>query len=253
MTLEIETYAADLCRAAEADGISLRLFGSCAISIKCAQYCEIFNRCKRRPKDIDAVVRRTDRNRLRSMLLARGWEENLELTAQTDGNQLRFRDPKSNLPLDVCVDTLRFSQTLDVRKRIELDSPTLPVADLLLSKLQIRDLTISDLSDLIALLYAVPPNDSDANSIDLCRIVDVTRHSWRWYTSVMLSLQTVDQALGNSPCDLTHADQRLVGLRLKIIENRMVEAPKTLPWKMRSIIGQSLPWYDKVEIDSASL
>src|SRR6266568_5524191 len=134
----------------------MRLFGSCAIRIKCGQRSDILDRCKRRPKDIDCVIPRTDRNRFSELLSARGWEENVELTFQTDGYRLEFRNPDLNLTLDVSVDEIRFAQTLDVTRRITLDSPTLPTEDLLLTKLQIPELTPSDFIDIIALIDTFP-------------------------------------------------------------------------------------------------
>src|ERR1700733_5401353 len=120
MANRIEAYATELCREAEGHNIPLRLFGSCAIRIKCRDYSDILDRCNRYPKDIDCVIPRACRKALRAMLLSSGWRENVELTAQTDGNQIQLSHSAHNLVLDVCVDALRFAQTLDVRKRIEV-------------------------------------------------------------------------------------------------------------------------------------
>lgn len=247
---EIETYAVELCESAEAEGISLRLFGSCAIRIKCAQQSDILDRCNRHPKDIDCVIRHADRNRLRTMLLASGWQEKVELTAQTDGSRLEFRLLEPNVVLDVSVDVLRFAQTLDVRKRIELERPTLPAADLLLTKLQIPELTRSDFIDMIALIYAVPLGDADDRGINLHRIVDVTSRSWRWYKSVTVSLLAMDRELSASLCDLSESDRGVTRSRLRLIEKRILGARKTWWWKARSLIGEVLPWHDRVETNS---
>lgn len=249
MANELETYAVKLCDSAKAEGISLRLFGSCAIRIKCGKFSEIFDRCNRHPKDIDCVVRRKDRSRLQSMLLAQGWQESVELTAQTDGSRLQFRAPE-RIVLDVSVDVLRFAQTLDVTKRFELDSPTLPAADLLLSKLQIQDLTSFDLIDMIVLLYAIPPSDDNIDVIDLSRIAEITSRSWGWYKSVTKSLLAIDQALGKPICDLSESDRKLIRSRASLVERRILGAPKSLWWKARSLIGEALPWHNKVEVSS---
>lgn len=246
MADEIEKYAVSLYSLSEAEGIPLRLFGSCAIRIKCAKHADILDQCNRHPKDIDCVIRRASRNRLRAVLLARGWQENVELTAQNDGRRLQFKCSNQNIILDVSVDVLRFAQTLDVRKGFELDGPTLPAADLLLSKLQIRNLTPSDLIDMIALLHAVPIDSADG--IEVQRIVEITSRSWRWYKSVMVSFPAINRALAEPICNISKSDRDLVGSRLRLLESRIFSAPKTIWWKVRSFFGEMLPWYDSVEV-----
>ena len=247
MANAIETYALRLCELADAERISMRLFGSCAIRIQCGKNSEIFDLCKRYPKDIDCVIPKQDRNGLRELLSGNGWRENVELTAQMDGSRLEFHHSDPNLVLDVSVDVLRFSQTLDVRNRFSLAKPTLPAADLLLSKLQIKDLTPSDIIDTVVLLCSLALGENPARELEVNRVVDITANSWRWYKAVRSSFAAIEKALDGQVCDLTEANQVLVGSRLKLIGSQIADVPKTLTWKMRSLIGEILPWYDSVE------
>lgn len=244
----IQEEALRLFDLAESEGITLRFFGSSAIRLKCAKYSALLDRADRQPKDIDCVVPRHHMRQLRSLLLSTGWIENAEITAQTDGYRLEFVNSSNKTKLDVCVDVLRFCQTLDVRKRIILDKPTLSATDLLLSKLQIRNLTRFDLIDILVLVYASPLGQDTANAIDIDQIVELTSKSWRWYKSIKTSLLFIQQQEYVSSFDLTDTAGSVIKSRLSLIDKRVLNAPKTLFWHLRSVVGGFMPWHDLVEV-----
>jgi hypothetical protein len=62
-------------------GIVFRLFGSCAVFLKCTPRFAILEKNKRVIKDIDAVVSRRSLYDLRKLMLNQGWRELIELTA----------------------------------------------------------------------------------------------------------------------------------------------------------------------------
>jgi len=54
--------------------------------------------------------------------------------------------------VDVFLDKFRMEQSLDFRQRLRLDDVTIPITDLLLTKLQIVELNEKDLKDIVAIL-----------------------------------------------------------------------------------------------------
>ena len=180
------TLAKDLCELSRDAGLSLRLFGSCAIFIKCEHNIHIFQAHKRYPKDIDGVILEQDRGQLRKLLVENGWHEDIELAAQTDGKRLTFY--LNNNTLDICIDKLQFAQTLNIKNRILIDYPTLPAADLLLTKLQIQHLTRNDIIDIYVLLVSLMIVKGDETEININRITSLTSSSWRWYQAVVSSI-----------------------------------------------------------------
>ena len=58
------------------------------------------------------------------------------------------------------MDELVMAHTLSYRDRLELSAPTLPVTDLLLSKLQVHEMTANDLIDMTILLLEHETSDS---------------------------------------------------------------------------------------------
>lgn len=247
---QIETHARALCQLAEAEQLTVRLFGSCAIRIKCGDNAEIFDRCERQPKDIDCVIPNRDVKGLRSLLKANAWREDVELTAQTDGNRLRFTHRDHKIVLDVSVDVLHFAQKLDVTERLPLDKPTLPAADLLLSKLQIRELTAADVIDVVGLLYSVPLGDDPSHELEVGRLIQITTLSWRWYKAVQSAFTVIATTLKTPLCGLDPSARALVGSRITLIEHEIARAPKGFLWKARAKFGDMLPWYDNVEVSS---
>jgi hypothetical protein len=73
--------------------------------------------------------------------------------------------------VDVLVDRFAMCHRLDLRDRLALDTRTLPLADLLLSKLQVVERNEKDLKDLVALLADHDLDGEDA--VDTARILAV--------------------------------------------------------------------------------
>jgi hypothetical protein len=164
--------------------------------------------------------------------------------------QLFFDHPEAGHSVDVIVDRLVMCHTLELRGRLELDAPTLPAADLLLSKLQVVRLNEKDAIDIIVLLSAIPLADADRDAISTPRIVSVTSRNWGWWRTVVGNLATLREfiaegragAFGLGPDALATAADRLGKLQRMI-----VDAPKTARWRLRATVGERVRWYDEPE------
>jgi hypothetical protein len=96
-------------------------------------------------------------------------------------------------PVDVLLDRFVMAHELDLRKSLEPGELTLPLADLLLTKLQVVNLNRKDVVDLLALLldHAFEPGE-----IELARILEVTRSDWGFEHTIDRNLATVRQRIG---------------------------------------------------------
>jgi hypothetical protein len=148
--------AADLVTQLETRDITFRLFGSCAVWLLCDRARSMLRDLERLPKDIDGVVPSSFVAQTIRVLSEEGWRHDEGMRAWSENTRLRFSHPTKSLVLDVCVDKLRFAQTLDVRGRLHLHPRCLTQTDVLLSKLQIVKTTRNDLIDISALLGVVP-------------------------------------------------------------------------------------------------
>ena len=81
-----------------------------------------------------------------------GYVENREVFIASEGGRGIFDNLSSRVHLDVFFDRLEFCHVIDVRNRIEYDVRTLPLAELLLGKLQIMQINAKDVLDASILL-----------------------------------------------------------------------------------------------------
>jgi hypothetical protein len=138
--------------------------------------------------------------------------------------------------LDVAVDQLEFNQALDVRDRLEIDWPTIPVTDLLLSKFQIAQPSPTDLIDIAALVERFDVRQSDECSVSLDRITRICGKSWRWYVATRSACEKLYSDLG-SIVILTAQQEKEISAKARSISAAIDEVPKSLGWKVGSFIG----------------
>jgi hypothetical protein len=141
--------------------------------------------------------------------------------------------------------------------RLGMSTPTLPVAELLLSKLQIVKINKKDVLDALILLAEHPLGQDDGevdsnhglSAISLPRILSFTSNDWGWWRTVTGNLDVLDTYLDT---DFTEADVDIGGERPVRFEPRaqvaglraaINEAPKSTRWKLRSAVGERQQWY----------
>lgn len=227
-------------------GVTVRIFGSCAVVIKCQTRTDLLRLNNRVPKDVDVVVGTAERTILRRNLIQHCWNEDIALTALTDGCRMRFVG-RSNVVLDVAAGQLRFNQTLDLERRLNLDSPTISTADLLLSKLQINEPTLEDYVDLFALLTVFELGEEEDKTISKRRIDTTCSNSWRWYHAADLRLSEIADGLCTKRIRISD-EQAMVGAeRAEAIRQLIRQSRKSIWWKLRRVVGDRLESIDRVE------
>src|SRR5207249_2848129 len=105
----------------------------------------------------------------------------LALSHEYGLQRLIYYAPPDRTKVEVFLDMLRMSHTLDFRARLALDSPTLSLADLLLAKLQIHEITEKDIQDVIALLAAHELAAGGREAVDLAYLLGLFRQDWGLY------------------------------------------------------------------------
>jgi hypothetical protein len=232
-----------LVDAANAYGIVIRLVGGVAIWARCPN--------SRRPplarryNDIDFVTRSGSTAAITAFFTEHGYESNRLFNALHGAQRLMYADPAHERVVDVLVDQFAMCHRLDLRSRLALDARTLPLADLLLTKLQVVELNEKDLKDLLALLADHDLDGEGADAIETARILAVTGDDWGFEHTVRKTLARVRDA-----ADEYGLDEAVVqGIRSRI--DRLVEvldgARKTRRWRMRALLGERVRWYELPE------
>jgi hypothetical protein len=160
---------------------------------------------------------------------------------------LQFIDPKTGRDVDVFLDQFRMDHTLDFRERMNLDPLTIPVTDLLLTKLQIVKLNAKDAKDIVALLEDHQIGYTDSREmLNANRIADVSARNWGLYTTLNRNIGIIMKLVESeefSPLekgDLTEKMQR--------IRDRVETQKKTCAWKLRNLLGERVAWYNEAEV-----
>ena len=240
--------AQKIVEAAQEAGVILRILGSTAFRIHCPEFVDVHAAMDRPMTDVDFVAYSKQDREIEAFFLKEGYELlRAALTPELFAFRRIFTHPQTGLHIDIFLDNLTFSHKIPFRNRLELDSPTIPLAELALEKLQITRLTEKDIKDMLILLAAHPVGDVDDETINGAYISALLAKDWGFYYTVTINLEKIQSGLGRysdffKPEDVKHVEERL-GTLTKMIEG----APKSMRWKMRAAVGTKVKWYNEVD------
>ena len=232
-----------LAGVARAAGVPLRLMGGVAVWARCPSVRE--PPLRRDYADVDFVSRSRSRSELVRLFEQQGYQPDRLFNALHGDRRLNFADPTRGRPVDVILDRFSMCHSIDLDERLESDDVTLPLAELLLTKLQIVELNDKDLKDLFALLVDHRPAESDDAGINLPRILALTAQDWGLEHTITRTLARVSLAAPGS--GLPEVTVATIVARAGSIIETLARAPKTLRWKLRARIGERVRWYELPE------
>lgn len=223
---------------AKADNIKLRLIGSIAVRMHSeSARAQVIPRAL---TDIDLVGYSKQCEQIMALFQELGYIGDEDFNA-LHGSERLFFSGKDGLRIDVFLDALSMSHKLDLRGRLELDYPTVPLTDLLMTKLQIAELNEKDVKDMICLLHDHELADSDApEKVNSRYVADLCAEDWGIYKTFTINLNRIliylDKLGENEMRD--HTRKQCESLLQKI-----EAAPKSMKWKMRARVGEKKRWY----------
>ena len=127
---------------------------------------------------------------------------------------------------------------------------TIPITDLLLTKLQIGvELETKDSQDIVAILEDHELGLSeDKEILNLDYMADLCSRDWGVYKTITGSLQNIRQFIEDDlavQCIGMEANELV--RKLDAIHDSLISGKKSVKWKARSLIGERVKWYEKVE------
>jgi hypothetical protein len=245
-----------IVEAADARGLLVRLMGGMAIRAHAPDWTA---RTRRTEVDLDFVTTSRDRAAFFGLLEAEGYTADRQHNALFGRKQGYFVDLPRKRPVDVLVDSLEMCHRLDFTDRLALSTPTLPVADLLLSKLQVVKINRKDVLDALVLLAEHPLRDDDGarrategeGAINVRRIVSITSNDWGWWRTVTGNLdklaQFLEVELREGDLDVGRAIRHDPARQVKELREAIEAAPKSTRWRLRARVGDRVPWYAEPE------
>jgi hypothetical protein len=208
--------------------------------------------------DLDFAADGPDRRATGAFFEAAGYLPERLFNALHGATRMNFVHPHGAWTIDLLFDRLDMSHRIDLRGRLRGAGPTIELADLLLTKLQIWEINRKDLGDVICLLADQPvrsrsaaaaPESGDAHVgdpgiVDLDRLTELTRADWGLCHTVERNLgRARELAVAEPPAGGAHDPIAAIDAIVAAIG----AAPKTTGWRIRARVGERVPWYQTPE------
>jgi hypothetical protein len=224
----------------------MRLIGALAFRTHCTQFGYIQDDLGRVFTDIDfASYPRFFKDIVR-VLVELEYEEDKAVTQLFSESRLLFHDPVFGRHIDIFFNKLDFCHVISFVNRLEVEEWTLPLAELILEKMQIVRINEKDLIDTIMLLREHPIGDIDKETINGGLIARTLASDWGFWRTMTANLALVDDKLKHY-AKLSTDDRQVVHERIQELQKRIETEPKSGKWKIRARIGERIKWYKDVE------
>lgn len=241
--------AQECVKSAKDTGLAIRVMGGLAIFLHCQEYKGLWEKLGRLGKkvftDIDLVSYQKYRVKLIKFFKNRGYEINQKLLYHYGKTRQIYYGEKIPM-VEIFFDKLAMNHTIDYKRRLEADTPTVPLAELLLQKLQMVRMNEKDIKDAIILFRAHEIGEDDQDKINKNVLGPSLVSDWGFYYTATENLKKIKNSLATYSV-LSNGDIKVIEQRIAELLAYLEEEPKTLKWKSRAIIGSKKKWYNEVD------
>jgi hypothetical protein len=229
-------------------GIVLRLFGGVAVKYHCPS--ATHRSLQRAYPDLDFFGKGKQGRQIRKLFSDLGYVPNERFNALHGATRLIFEDEKNQRVVDIFLDVFRMCHTLRIGNRLALDDYTIPISDLLLTKLQVVEINEKDIRDLIAILKDhdvvenVRPGEKEV--IDAGYISGLCADDWGLCKTISVTLRKILTFLPKY--ELEPDVKQTLETRIDKLLHTIGMVPKSFKWKLRDKVGEKKRWYDLPEV-----
>jgi hypothetical protein len=236
--------------------ITFRVMGALAVRIHCLELAEFHKGLKRLGNsgheftDIDVMSLNKYRNQMKPFFRSINYvPDKSEYIVHMWALRHIYHEPRNQLHVDVFFDKLDMSHVVDFRNVLEIDHPTIPLAELLLEKLQIVHINEKDIKDSIALLRGHSLGENDKETINLERISRLLSEDWGFWYTVTMNLGKI-RSFATDYCKqklISESDLKDILTKTDQMSQEIESSPKSMKWKLRARVGTQRKWYKDVE------
>ena len=238
--------AARVLALAESRGVVLRLLGGVAIYLRCPSARS--SSLARGYGDIDFVGHVKQSAEIKRLFGEAGYVQRERFNAMHGGRRLVFMDSGQRRKVDLFLDVFEMCHKFNLKERMEIDPQTIPLADLLATKLQIIETNEKDIGDEISLLLDHEIGGTDLrDAINSEHLARLCAEDWGIYKTFIMKLAVL--AVAVEKWDLKEPERELVLKRVERLRGAIERAPKSLGWKLRAVIGERVRWFELPEED----
>ncbi len=235
-----------IIKASDESGILLRVIGSLAFQMHCPTYGYLQEAMGRAYTDIDFAAYRKQTKEIKELMAGLGYTENREVFIVSEGERSIFDRSEVGLHVDVFYEKLDFCHAIYWAGRLEVDAPTIPLAELLLEKMQIVQINEKDIIDTIMLLMEHPLGDIDNETINIKRVAELCSTDWGLWRTTTMNLDKV-RKLAQGYEQLKPEQKAHIESQVASAMERIDQEPKSLAWRLRSRVGDRVKWYKDVD------
>lgn len=242
----LEAEVTRIVGAADAIGVPVRVLGSIGVALHSHDAAHIIPSFERTYADIDLAAYRRDAKALAGLLASLGYRDDREVYIASEGARSIFDDATRHIHLDVFYDRLEFCHVIPLAGRLEADRPTIPIAELLLSKLQIVRINEKDVVDIVLLLLDHPLGAGDDDTVDLGRIARLCAAEWGLWRTLTQNLEKVRVLAATYP-QLDDEQRARIQDAVAALKTSIDAEPKPMAWRMRDRVGDRRQWWTDVD------
>ena len=196
-------------------------------------------------KDLDLVVPKGRARDATDLLAGSGYEPQSSFNAMNGNERLLFHDVSNQRQVDVFVGSFRMCHVIPIGDHLSVGQTTLPLAELLLTKLQIVELNEKDVRDTLLMFHGHEVADHDDDAVNGARLARLCAGDWGLWRTITANLDRCRELLDGYA--LPEDDHRRIDDRVGAVLDGIAAEPKTRGWKLRARIGERKRWYELPE------
>jgi len=226
--------------------IMLRLVGGMAIRFHCPS--AEAGPLTRKYVDVDLVGHAKQSKQIKALFLDLGYTPRDRFNAMHGDTRLIFNDLDHQRRADIFLDVFKMCHQFNFKDRLEIEPYTLPLADLVATKLQVVQMTEREYKDLMCLLLDHSVGTENApETINGAYLAKLASDDWGIYMTFRQTIHNLLAALDGY--GLNSEQQHVIKDRGQQILKMIEEAPKSMGWKLRARVGEKVIWYELPEPD----
>jgi hypothetical protein len=223
-------------------GVPLRLLGGVAVRLKAP---EIPPSLARDYKDIDFAVTKKGSGAADRLLRNAGYEPNVAFNAMHARERGLYYDDANGRQVDLFIHAFRMCHEIPLGDRLEVETQTVPLAELMLTKLQIIEVNEKDIRDTVLLFHGHPIADHDDGAVNGAHIAALCADDWGLWRTITANLERCRGHVGDY--DLPAEDRTRIEASFDELLERIEAEPKSRGWRRRAKTGDKKRWYELPE------
>lgn len=230
----------------ESSGALVRVFGSLAYFIHCPKHGYLQSALGRPYGDIDLASYNIYNKEIREIMTSLGYEENRKIFVLSESQRAVFYKKNDAIRVEIFFEKLDFCHVISWKDRLHVDSPTIPLAELLLEKLQIVRISEIDVINIIMLLLEHPIGETNKETINIKLVARLCAEDWGLWRTTTMNLEKVKKYIQQYN-QLSSEQQVKLELQINDMLLRLYTEPKPFAWKVRDQMGDRVKWYKDVD------